>query len=93
MASYRKKPVTVSAIRWEGGATDALDEFCGLHWTRADARGVPWPFDDAEEVVIYNTLERCWIPCAVGHWIIRGVKGELYPCEHETFIATYEPAD
>ena len=28
-----------------------------------------------------------------GDWIIRGVKGELYPCKLDIFEATYEPAD
>jgi hypothetical protein len=29
----------------------------------------------------------------VGDWIIRGVKGELYPCKPDIFEATYERAD
>lgn len=28
-----------------------------------------------------------------GDWIIRGVKGELYPCKPDIFAATYDPAD
>ena len=28
-----------------------------------------------------------------GDWIIRGVKGELYPCKPDIFEATYEPAE
>lgn len=28
-----------------------------------------------------------------GDWIIRGVKGELYPCKPDVFAETYEPAD
>lgn len=27
-----------------------------------------------------------------GDWIIRGVKGEIYPCKPDIFAATYEPA-
>jgi hypothetical protein len=27
-----------------------------------------------------------------GDWIIRGVKGELYPCKSDIFATTYEPA-
>jgi hypothetical protein len=27
-----------------------------------------------------------------GDWIIRGVKGEFYPCKPDIFEATYEPA-
>lgn len=30
--------------------------------------------------------------CDLGDWIIKGVKGELYPCKPEIFNATYEPA-
>jgi hypothetical protein len=26
-----------------------------------------------------------------GDWIIRGVKGEFYPCKPDIFEATYEP--
>lgn len=29
---------------------------------------------------------------SLGDWIIRGVKGELYPCKPDIFAATYEPA-
>lgn len=29
---------------------------------------------------------------APGDWLIRGVKGELYPCKPDIFAATYEPA-
>ena len=28
-----------------------------------------------------------------GDWIIRGVKGELYPCKDDVFQATYERVD
>jgi hypothetical protein len=28
-----------------------------------------------------------------GDWIIRGVKGELYPCKPDIFEATYEAAE
>jgi hypothetical protein len=27
-----------------------------------------------------------------GDWIIRGVKGEFYPCKPDVFALTYEPA-
>ena len=27
----------------------------------------------------------------VGDWIIKGVKGEFYPCKPDIFAATYEP--
>lgn len=27
----------------------------------------------------------------VGDYIIRGIKGEIYPCKPDIFLATYEP--
>jgi hypothetical protein len=30
---------------------------------------------------------------ADGDWIIRGVKGEFYPCKPDIFAATYEDAE
>lgn len=38
-----------------------------------------------------DTLEGGHLVCP-GDWIIRGVKGELYPCKPDIFAATYEPA-
>ena len=87
---YRKRPVVIDAIRWMGGDYKCLEDFCGLNWTRADA--VDMGYEDREQVVIWNTAEKQWLHCPVGHWVIRGVKGELYPCEDSIFAATYEPA-
>lgn len=30
---------------------------------------------------------------SIGDWIIRGVKGEFYPCKPDIFDATYEKVD
>lgn len=40
---------------------------------------------------IISTLEGT-MTASNGDWIIRGVKGELYPCKPDIFAATYEPA-
>lgn len=91
---YRKKPVVIDAIHWEGGPYTNLEQFCGLNWGRADAHEVNWQGpDDKEGVVLWNALENCWIPCPVGHWVIRGLNGELYSCAPDIFEATYEPVN
>lgn len=81
---FRKKPVVIDAIKYEGN----LRVFSEL--------GVPWDLfeqNDAADLSakIWNTKEDCWVRCPVGHWIIKGVAGEYYPCDPEVFAATYEP--
>lgn len=89
---FRKKPVVIDAIQWSGGNTDCLSAFCGEHdWTRADMREMA--FDDPEQIIVYNKEERQWLQAPVGHWIIRGIKGEYYPCSPDVFERTYDPAE
>lgn len=89
---FRKKPIVIEATQWTGGDTEDLAAFAGSrNWARADAVDVPWTHPDLEQVVIWNELEQSWIPAPVGSWIIRGVKGEYYPCASDVFEATYEP--
>jgi len=87
---YRKKPVEVSAMRWIGGPWECLNTFCGRNWSRADAVDETGP-QDPENVVVWNSRENQWLNVPVGHWIIRGVVGEFYPCDPHVFEATYEP--
>jgi hypothetical protein len=87
---YRKKPVIVEAILWkDGGSTECLNDFCGRNWSRADAVDEIGP-QDLENVVVWNVKEKQWLNLPVGHWLIRGIGGELYPCAPDIFELTYE---
>jgi len=78
---YRKKPVVIDAWLYRASEQDG----------------------DLNEYVIAGVLEYKEDGCALiqtlegvmraepGDWIIRGVKGELYPCKPDIFAATYEP--
>jgi hypothetical protein len=88
---FRKKPVVIEAVR----VSDLIAEFF--------QRKALWPtwateaFDAGtlqvgERSVQIKTLEGEMIGDA-GDWIIRGVKGELYPCKPDIFAATYEPVE
>lgn len=39
---------------------------------------------------VFDKLHNAWIGVAPGQWIVRGVKGEFYPCDDETFHWKYE---
>lgn len=93
MPHYQSKVVGVEAIQWKGGEYKCLTDFASRDWARADAVDFPWPFpDDHEEIVVWNKLEKTWIPCPVGHFIIRGLEGEYYPCAPSVFERKYELA-
>jgi hypothetical protein len=92
MPKFRKKPVVIEAVQWKGGDYKWLEGFCGRNWTRADAIDFNQPVDQ-EQVVVFNIAEQQWLHVPVGHWLIRGVKGELYPCAPDIFSETYEAAE
>ncbi len=79
MAKYRKKPVVIEAIQFTGNF-DEIEAFVG-----GDAE-----FRDGKLLVA--TLEGpLW--ASPEDWIIKGVKGEFYPCKPDIFEQTYEPVD
>ena len=85
MVKYRKKPVVIEAIRWTGDNIADVTVFMG-----PDEPGyVGKRFSNADDLVVIETLEGRMI-ANKGDLIIRGVKGELYPCKPDIFEATYE---
>lgn len=85
MNQFRKKPVVIEAVQYEGGGNFANREVPNWIW-QALERGTV--FNKGGEMVI-KTLEGEHI-ASPGDWIIRGVKGELYPCKPDIFEATYD---
>ena len=77
---FRKKSVVIDAIQFDGTLASI------------EAMNIP-------EVSQELTSDTCQIETLEGtmtasksDWIIRGVKGEFYPCKPDIFAATYEPA-
>ena len=84
MPKFRKKPVVIEAIQ----VTDATFDF--PHPNPGHIRGLI--YNPVARTVAIPTLEGV-MTARVGDWIIRGVKGEFYPCKPDIFEATYEEAD
>lgn len=86
MAKFRKKPVVIDAVQWDGSVpTHVLIEEWAGDGIMADGR-------ESDIPIIIPTLEGD-MRAVIGDWIIRGVQGEVYPCKPDIFAATYEPAD
>jgi hypothetical protein len=86
---FRKKPVVIEAVRWTG---DNLREV--IDFTRLHPSANKWTWEEYEAVVRKDGLKiftmEGRLMAAIGDWIIRGVKGEFYPCKPDIFEATYE---
>lgn len=79
MRRFRKKPVVIEAVQWTGDNLPECTTFLG------DSYGGPW----SQEALIVLTLEGQHI-ASQNDWLIRGVKGEHYPCKPDIFAATYD---
>ena len=87
MAQYRKKPVIIEAVHWSG---HNLDDVLALVAPTLDPTDVLQRVEMGESsVLMIHTLEGV-MAAQVGDAIIKGVKGELYPCKPDIFEATYE---
>ena len=78
---FKKKPIVIEAIQYDGTmeSFSQIQEWC-----------------NTIEVTAYNdrklripTLKGCH-DASIGDWIIKGVKGEFYPCKPDIFQETYD---
>jgi hypothetical protein len=78
---YRKKPVTIEAVRWDGDNIGEINDFVKRNCAVYD-----WKINK----LVIATLEGEMV-ASEGDYIICGVQGEYYPCKPNIFEATYEP--
>ncbi len=86
MTQYRKKPIVIDAFQFDGSYESVA---CVIAVTSA-ARWFGEGHSGRPPCVEIQTLEGT-MTAMPGDWIIRGVKGEFYPCKPDIFAATYEP--
>lgn len=91
MAKYRKKPVTIDAFQWTGDQNQTEDP----EWAVKAIKEGHIIFTDTgtEDVkMIIDTLEGT-MTAQRGDYIIKGIKGEFYPCKPDIFEQSYEIVD
>lgn len=80
---YRKKPVVIDAIKWDGLNLEEVKTFVGdslVYYTYPSI------------VMKIKTLEG-EMQVNKGDYIIKGIRGEFYPCKPAMFEATYEAVE
>ena len=78
---FRKKPVVIDAVQFTGTNITEVRDFC--------PRSVYMITDYPPSCFLISTLEGD-MRAYPNDWIIKGVKGEFYPCKDDIFKATYE---
>ena len=86
---YRKKPLVIEAMRYEGvESIPEAEEFVGSDFEIGSSSYDGKKYTMA--VVYIRTLkgDMC---VSKGDYIIKGIAGEFYPCNPDIFKQTYEP--
>lgn len=94
MAKYRKKPVVIEAFKYDGDLINSKGEFYIPKWAIEAYKNKDMYFDAFDSSsppteLFIKTLEGVH-HVSVGDYVIKGVKGELYPCKPDIFEETYE---
>lgn len=95
---YRKKPVVVEAFQYDGDLKDSKGNWYVPEWAITAyenkvmfyGRGAN-PLYASYALYIQTVVGTYHV--SVGDYIVKGVNGEIYPCESDIFEKTYEPAD
>ena len=77
---YVKKPIPIEAVQWTGGNRAEILNFCNQAY---------FEYDNEFCHLYIKTLEGN-MSANPGDFIIKGVRGEFYPCAKEIFEETYE---
>lgn len=96
-ARFRKKPVVIEAQHFTRHMGETVRDFESRAVEIARWCGGRFDFEakasDRTDIAYWITIPTLEgnMRADVGDWIIRGVKGEFYPCKPDIFEATYEP--
>ena len=79
---YKTKSVEIEALEWNGDNFKEVREF-------TDNKVKMELLFSCKEVLVVQTLEGDMI-ATIGDFIIKGLRGEFYPCKPDVFHKKYE---
>lgn len=84
---YRKKPIVVEAVQWNGVNRGEIESFCGHDNVEFKVEILSGSTLGLQ--LIIKTLEGDMVANR-GDYIIKSICGEFYSCKEEIFEKTYE---
>ena len=90
---FRKKPVVIDAVQWfkhgDHPGVRQISDSDDMYFTGMGGATLI----NRDSYGVIGTLESPNHLVSPGDYIIRGVKGEFYPCKPDIFHTTYEPVE
>lgn len=89
-SKYVKKPVVIEAVLWTGNNAQIPDI---MDWISDSGGRSDFALDPKHGKALFiHTLEG-EMAALPGDYIIKGIKGEFYPCKPDIFEASYDMAE
>lgn len=92
MSFWKKKPVVIEAFLWTSDENQTEDPDWAIEAMRNGTVSIVSEIGIPDLTMIIMTLEGTMY-AKPGDYIIKGIKGEIYPCRADIFEATYEAVD
>ena len=89
---YRKKPIVIEAFKWTGGPDQDQEPDWIVRAVKDKCISFNYYPGTSDVQMVIETLEGSHT-ASQGDFIIQGIKGELYPCKPDIFLATYDKVD
>ena len=83
VGKFRKRPLEVEALLWTGHNTADMEAFL-----ESPRNG----YFAGNCLLRIQTLEGT-MTCLPGNWVVKGIRGEYYPCQAGVFDQTYEAVE
>ena len=90
---FRTKVFEIEAVRFTGDNTPEVQGFAGRENFVDYLKDDPGWAQAGITAHVFDYLHDTWVGVKDGQWIIKGMKGEFYPCDPDVFEAKYEAID
>lgn len=85
---YVKKPVEIEAIQWTGNNLDEIISFVGISNIEINEKAIDQEVGELSIITLEGAMHS-----SINDFIIKGVRGEFYPCKPDIFYETYIEKD
>lgn len=88
---YRMKPIVIEAIQWNGDNLQEVMEFIGSEFKYDEnINYFTSKFNYCSTLGLQLYALGGLMSVSINDYIIKGIKGEFYPCKPDIFQVTYE---